>query len=193
MVSATGNFITSAQPPRIVQLDYREGPAKDNSNGVCVIASSGPLLFIASKRLVCFEMSGQVIVILCLMGNDEAPALTGWTIVVSKPAIATAIPLRRYKFGEFTLTVLGDIESPDELKYRYIMAVIQGDDPEPGLYITAEQVKGKELAMRMMMRDGDEVIGHSAQWHDLDAFVNAALDIVARVLNLSDETPYQLV
>jgi len=138
-------------------------------------------------------MSDQVIVILCLMGNDEAQALTGWTTVVSKPAIATAIPLRRYKFGEFTLTVLGDIESPDELKYRYIMAVIQGDDPEPGLYITAEQVKGKELAMRMMMRDGDEVIGHSAQWHDLDEFVNAALDIVARVLNLSDETPYQLV
>ena len=113
--------------------------------------------------------------------------------IVSKPAITTAIPLRRYKFGEFTLTVLGNIESPDELKYRYIMAVIQGDDPEPGLYITAEQGKGKELAMRMMMRDGDEVIGHSAQWHDLDECINAALDIVARVLNLLDETPYQLV
>jgi hypothetical protein len=139
------------------------------------------------------ENPGRVIVILCSMRNDNAPALTGWTIVVSKPAISTAIPLRRYKFGEFTLTVLGDIESPDQLKYRYIMAVIQGEDPEPGLYITAEQGTGKDMAMRIMMRDGDEVIGHSAQWRDLDEFVNAALDVVARVLNLSDETPYQLV
>ena len=119
--------------------------------------------------------------------------LTGWTIVVSKPSISTAIPLRRYKFGEFTLTVLGDIESPDAMKYRYIMAVIQGDDPEPGLYVTAEQGAGKDLAMRIMMRDGDEVIAHSAQWHDLDEFVNAGLDVVSRVLNLSDETPYQLM
>lgn len=112
---------------------------------------------------------------------------------MSKPSISTAIPLRRYKFGEFTLTVLGDIESPDALKYRYIMAVIQGDDPEPGLYVTAEQGAGKELAMRIMMRDGDEIIAHSGQWYDLDEFVKEGLDIVSRVLNLSDETPYQIM
>jgi hypothetical protein len=112
---------------------------------------------------------------------------------VSKPSIATAIPLRRYKFGEFTVTVLGDIESSDASKYRYILAVIQGDDPEPGLYITAEQQAGRELAMRIMMRDGEEVIGRSAEWHELDEFVSAGLGIVSRVLNLSDETPYQIM
>jgi hypothetical protein len=112
---------------------------------------------------------------------------------VSKPAISTAIPLRRYKFGEFTLTVLGDIESSDEMKYRYILAVIQGEDPEPGLYITAEQGVGKDLAMRVMMNDGDEVIGHSDQWRDLDVFADESISIVSRVLGLSDETPYQLM
>lgn len=112
---------------------------------------------------------------------------------MSKPAISTAIPLRRYKFGEFTLTVLGDIESPDEPKYRYIMAVIQGDDPDPGLYVTAEQGAGKDMAMRIMMRDGEEVIGHSEQWRDLDGFIDEAVTIVSRLLNLSDETPYQLM
>jgi len=118
---------------------------------------------------------------------------TEWTIVLSKPSIATAIPLRRYKYGEFTLTVLGDIESPDEIDYRYILAVVQGDDPEPGLYITAELGAGEELVMRIMMRDGDEVIGHSGQWRDLDMFVDEAMNIVSRILNLSDETPYQLM
>lgn len=118
---------------------------------------------------------------------------TGWTIVLSKPSISTAIPLRRYKFGEFTLTVLGDIESPDERKYRFILAVIQGENPEPGLYVTAERGSGEELAMRIMMGDGDEVIGHSDQWGDLDQFADESIIIVSRVLGLSDETPYQLM
>ena len=103
------------------------------------------------------------------------------------------MPLRRYRFGEFTLTVLGDIESPDEMQYRYILAVVRGADPEPGLYITAEQGAGEDTVMRIMMRDGDEVIGHSGQWHELDAFVDESIKIVSRMLNLSDETPYQLM
>ena len=119
--------------------------------------------------------------------------LTGWTIVLSKPAISTAIPLRRYKFGEFTMTILGDIESPDEMKYQYILAVVQGDDPEPGLYVTAEQGAGEDMVMRVMMSDGDKVIRHSDQWCDLDVFTDEAINIVSRVLNLSDETPYQLM
>ena len=118
--------------------------------------------------------------------------LTGWTIVVSKPVISTAIPLRRYRFGEFTLTVLGDIESPDAVSYRFIMAVVQGEDPEPGLYVTAEQGAGEDISMRIMMRDGDEVIGHSGLWRELDGFVDESIRIVSQVLNLSDETPYQL-
>ena len=112
---------------------------------------------------------------------------------MSKPSISTAIPLRRYKFGEFTLTVLGDIESPDERKYRYILAVIQGENSEPGLYVTAERGSGEELAMRVMMSDGDEVIGHSDQWGDLEKFADESISVVSRVLGLSDETPYQLM
>ena len=111
---------------------------------------------------------------------------------MSKPVISTAIPLRRYRFGEFTLTVLGDIETPDAVSYRFIMAVVQGDDPEPGLYVTAEQGAGEDISMRIMMRDGDEVIGHSGLWRELDGFVDESIRIVSQVLNLSDETPYQL-
>lgn len=112
---------------------------------------------------------------------------------MSKPTITTAIPLRRYRFGEFTLTVLGDIDSPDLRRYQYIMAVVQGDDPEPGLYISAESGEGDEVTMRIMMRDGEEVIGHSADWRDVAAFTDEAISIVSRMLKLSDETPYQLM
>jgi len=115
---------------------------------------------------------------------------------MDKPGIRTAIPKRRYRLGEFTLTVLGEIDSSDGVDYRYIMAVIQGQDPEPGLFITAEVPSGnagKALDMRIIMHDGSEVIGQDAEWSRLDAFADRAVDIVSRVLNLSDETPYQLL
>ena len=127
------------------------------------------------------------------MRKDEDLVVNRMDNSVSKPAIATAIPLRRYKYGEFTLTVLGDVESPDEIDYRYILAVVRGDDPEPGLYITAEQGAGESMAMRIMMRDGDVVIGQSDQWRELDGFVDESIKIVSQVLSLSDETPYQLM
>jgi hypothetical protein len=113
-----------------------------------------------------------------------------------KPGIRTAIPKRRYRLGEFLLTVLGDVESSDGIDYQYIMAVIQGQDAEPGMYITAERPgysAGRELSMRLIMRDGAEVIGSSDQWVSVDMFSGEAIDIVSRILNLSDETPYQLL
>jgi hypothetical protein len=47
--------------------------------------------------------------------------------------------------------------------------------------------------MRIIMPDGEQVIGHSEQWSDLDVFVGEAVKVVSRLLNLSDETPYQLM
>lgn len=112
---------------------------------------------------------------------------------MKKPGIVTAIPVRRYSFGEFTLTVLGEVESSDGIRYAYVMAVIQGQDPEPGIYITAEQTTGSVCDMRLVMRDGAEIIGRSEQWTDLDLFVEEAVRVVSQVLNLSDEVPYQLL
>jgi len=112
---------------------------------------------------------------------------------MNKPGIQTAIPKRRYRFGEFTITVLGEISSSDGIDYRYIAAVIQGQNPEPGMYLTAEPDAGGSYAMRLVMHDGAEVIGSSAQWGGLDAFVDEVLRVVARVLSLADETPYRLM
>ena len=112
---------------------------------------------------------------------------------MKKPGIVTAIPVRRYSFGEFTLTVLGEVESSDGIRYAYVMAVIQGQDPEPGIYITAEREAGSVCDMRLVMRDGAEIIGRSEQWNNLDMFVEEAVRVVSQVLNLSDEVPYQLL
>jgi hypothetical protein len=112
---------------------------------------------------------------------------------MNKPGIQTAIPRRRYRLGEFTVTVLGEVSSSDGIDYRYIAAVIQGQNPEPGMYLTAERAAGDGYAMRLVMRDGAEVIGNSEQWGELDAFVDEVLDVVARVLSLTDETPYRLM
>ena len=113
-----------------------------------------------------------------------------------KPGIATAIPRRRYRLGEFTITVLGEIESRDGRSYRYIAAVICGQDPEPGMYITAEpagEAEGSVHELRLIMQDGAEVIDRAERWADLDQFVEEVIRIVSRVLALTDETPYQLM
>lgn len=112
-----------------------------------------------------------------------------------KPGIVTAIPRRRYTYGEFSVIVLGEVESSDGVNYRYIAAVVQGQDPEPGLYVTAEQGDGSQAAhfdMRVIMRDGAQTIGSSDEWGDLDAFAEEALRVISRILSLGDETPYRL-
>ena len=116
---------------------------------------------------------------------------------MNKPGIVTAIPRRRYTYGEFSVAILGEIESNDAVTYRYIMAVMKGSDPAPGIYITAEQAGTADpdpnYNMRIIMRDGAEIIGTSTAWGDLDAFASEALGVVGQVLNLSDEVPYQLM
>lgn len=115
---------------------------------------------------------------------------------MNKPGILTAIPKRRYKYGEFTVVVLGDIESSDGIDYRYIMAVLKGSDSTPGLYLTAEKAAGtgpkSDYTMRIIMRDGAEVLATSPAWVELDAFTREGLEVVSDVLELSDEVPHPL-
>ncbi|MHB8256054.1 MAG: hypothetical protein ACYDHY_05845 [Acidiferrobacterales bacterium] len=116
---------------------------------------------------------------------------------MDKPKIITALPQCRYKLGAFLITVLGEVESGDGVSYRYIAAVITEGDPEPGLYVTSERAAGSsghtgKHAMRIIMRDGAQVIGTSDRWGNLDMFVSDALEVVARLLDLQDEQPYPL-
>ena len=76
------------------------------------------------------------------------------------------------------------------------MAVVQGEDPQPGLYITAERHGDpgrNRYDMRLVMRDGEDVIGSSEAWHDLDAFTDEGIRLVSRILELADEEPYRML
>jgi len=111
---------------------------------------------------------------------------------MSFPRIDTAIPLRRYQYGEFTVTVLGDIQSPDAARYRYIMAVAQESNPQPGLFVCAERTQGGACDLRIAMADGEQVLESAPELCDLDTFVQSGLDIIARLLQLDDEMPHRL-
>lgn len=112
---------------------------------------------------------------------------------MNKPDIRRALPQRRYKFGEFTVVVLGDIETGDAATYRYIMAVVRDGDPDPGIYLCCETGKQGAQQMRLMMRDGAEVIADDPGFADLDVFTTAALDVLRQILNLGDEEAYRLL
>ena len=56
-----------------------------------------------------------------------------------KPNICRAIPKQRYKLGDYTIVVLEDIESEDEVEYEYLLAAIRDGRPEPEVYITCEK------------------------------------------------------
>lgn len=111
----------------------------------------------------------------------------------NKPGILRAVPQRRYKYGEFSVVVLGEIESRDAIDYRYILAVVRDGDPEPGIYLTCEKGGTGALQIRLVMRDGAEVIAEDSAYADLDTFTAAGLDVLGQLLNLGDEEPYRLM
>jgi hypothetical protein len=113
--------------------------------------------------------------------------------VTNKPDIRRALPQRRYKFGEFTVVVLGDIETGDAVNYRYILAVVREGDAEPGIYLTCENARGGQQQLRLVMRDGAEVIAEDPQYADIEVFTAAGLDMLRQILNLGDEEAYRLM
>lgn len=114
---------------------------------------------------------------------------------MSTPQIKTAIPKRRYQYGEFIVTILGEIESDDPVEYRWIFAVGTEHHPEPNLFLSAERQRpgDREYTLRVSMSDGEQVLDRAERWRDLDSFVEGALEIVGRMLDLGDETPHRLM
>jgi hypothetical protein len=113
--------------------------------------------------------------------------------VKNKPDILRALPQRRYKFGEFTVVVLGDIETRDAVDYRYILAVVRDGDPEPGIYLCCERGSNGVYQMRLMMQDGAEVLADDPRFADIEAFTLSGLDVLRQILNLGDEEAYRLL
>jgi len=115
-----------------------------------------------------------------------------------RPIIQTAIPQRRYQVGEFSASLLGEIESRDKRNYRYILAFVQMGHTEPILYVCAEQSpadKAEEgrYRLRLISEAMSEVLDTADCWGDLDAFSEQGLKLGAQALGLQREQVVRLM
>lgn len=113
------------------------------------------------------------------------------------PQITTAIPKRRYQLGSYQAVLLGDIESPDPVRYRWILALVRTGESKPELFVTAEKnprsrAAGGSHRMRVLGEQLDEQAGSSDAFAGLEEFASAALSEAATRLGLSGVTPIQV-
>jgi len=114
------------------------------------------------------------------------------------PKIQRAIPKKRYQMGEFGVTVLGEIESPDIRAYQFIMAFVPEGAASPVLYICAERTAPKDRhdgshQLRVINHAMSEVMDIGDQWRDLETFCDEGLKLGAQVLGLKDEQAIALL
>jgi hypothetical protein len=106
-----------------------------------------------------------------------------------RPVIKTAIPKRRYQLGDYSASLLGEIESGDQRAFRYILAFVAMGQGEPSLYVCAEQSPAVEAAqgryrLRLINETMSEVMDQDDRWGDLDAFADQAIQLGLQALGL---------
>ena len=108
------------------------------------------------------------------------------------PHIQSAIPKKRYQYGEFTITLLTDIQSNDTPNYLYLMAAVREGSPQPEVYITCESViqdETKTYQVRVLSDKQEHIISTKQQWGNEKAFCEYALEGISQMFELSDEQP----
>jgi hypothetical protein len=115
-----------------------------------------------------------------------------------RPVIHTAIPKRRWQIGDFSATLLGDVDSGDARRYRWVLALVPMGDREPSLYVTAEETPPADRAagryhLRVISDSVTDVMDTADRWADLDTFAEQALDLARQVLGLGTQEPFRLI
>jgi len=105
------------------------------------------------------------------------------------PIIRTAIPKRRYELGDYSITLLGEVDSPDDIRYQYIMAFVPIGENQPNFYVCSERVRPNERAdgayrLRVINSAMSEVMDQADGWGDIDAFAEQGLEMARQVLGL---------
>lgn len=114
------------------------------------------------------------------------------------PHIARAIPKARYHYGEFIISILGEVESNDPMPYKFIAAFVKEGGSDPELYICSQKARRAQAAegshsMRVINEALSEIVSTSNDWADLNAFADEVLDVGAKLLQLTDVQPYKLI
>ncbi len=115
----------------------------------------------------------------------------------SFPRIKTAIPQRRYQYGDYSVTVLGEVESGDEHDYRFVAAFVKEGETLPQLFVVSEKLSSEQsatggYALRVITKVMDEIMDVNDRWRNLDDYVEQTLRLGAQMLGLEQEIPYQL-
>jgi hypothetical protein len=115
-----------------------------------------------------------------------------------RPAIKTALPKHRYQISDYSATVLGDIDSDDSQRYRWILALVPMGSQEPTLYVCAQQVARERAAsgaydLRVVSDALTDVVDTADHWGDLEIFSEQALDLACQVLGLKHEMVVKLM
>lgn len=114
------------------------------------------------------------------------------------PKIHRAIPLRRYEIDDFSVVVLGEIESPDPVEYKFIVAFVQMGESHPTMYITSEENPPGErqhgrYRVRVIMSGEEREMGSDDFPGDLEQFTDYAIQLASRLLQLTEEQPIRLM
>jgi len=121
---------------------------------------------------------------------------------MQKPNISTAIPKQRYKFGAYTIVVLEEIESEDDIVYNYLLAGIKDGHNEPEIYISCEQAQPESsgegahiirvFAKQLDAEQSGAIVDQSDSWSDRESFISYGLSGFQQMLGLTDEKPYAI-
>lgn len=112
-----------------------------------------------------------------------------------RPAIKTAIPKHRYQLSDYSATVLGDIETGDGRRYRWILALVPMGETQPSLYVCCEFGRSAEgrYDIRVVNETMSEVVDSADHWSDLEAFSEMAVDLSKQVLGMQNEQAMKLM
>ena len=114
------------------------------------------------------------------------------------PKFSTAIPQRRFQFGDYGVTILGEIDSADGRDYHLVAAFVKEGENQPRLFIVSERTPPADRnrgshQLRVINSAMDEVMDIDARWSRLSDFTDQALEMGSQLLGLEQETAYPLM
>jgi hypothetical protein len=110
---------------------------------------------------------------------------------VTTPQFGTAVPQQRYQIGPFSAVLLGEVESKDERRYRFVLAVIRPGSNEPSLFVTAEpadpSIERGPHTLCVYDESGNRTeVDTARDWAKAGPFAQRALELAAAHFDLSD-------
>ncbi len=114
---------------------------------------------------------------------------------MNSPRFTTAIPKRRYQIGDFSAVVLGEVQSADDITYRYIFAMVQDGSSDPSFYVLSihRPSADGEYLLKVIAPNMERELDTSDAWRDLDIFTEQAISLAQQVMGLKDEAAHRLM